>query len=75
MISEEVLDNPAYTLYGLMWNTMVFRKEANRTPRIIKDALRYLCPVVSGENRSLFKRVCSVVLLRATSLYTRIICR
>jgi len=75
VISEQVLDNPAYNFYGLMWNTMVFKKEANHTCGTIKYALRYLCPAVSGENRSLFKRMCSAILLRITSLWTWIACR
>ncbi|MDD5013953.1 MAG: class I SAM-dependent methyltransferase [Atribacterota bacterium] len=70
VICESILDNKTYNLYALIGNTMIFRKEMNRISKFNRDALKYLCKLVSGEKRGFIKKVLSFILFRITTYYT-----
>jgi len=70
VICESVLNNKSYNLYALIGNTMIFKKETNKTSQFIRSILRYLCESVSGEKRGLVKKIISFILFRITTYYT-----
>lgn len=71
-IKDYVLDSDDYNLYAFLGNTMVFKKEKNKTPKILRYILRCLCSFVNGEKRSLFRRIISHLCFRMTSWYVLI---
>lgn len=70
LIKREVLDNPQYSLYACVGNTMTFEKIPNRLSTHKRRLLSRVFDYSSGENRSLPQKALSYILFRLTTLYT-----
>lgn len=70
VIEKEVLDNPDYTLYACIGNTMVFRKTPDGLSSWKRYLLRQLFRYTCGEYRSLPQKILSFGLFRLTMLWT-----
>lgn len=69
VIEDEVLDDPRYCLYACVGNMMIFRKTSNRLSQGKRRILKGLLGYTSGEDRPLFPKALSFLLLRLTTFY------
>lgn len=70
LIKREVLDNPQYSLYACVGNTMVFKKIPNQLSKRKRNLLGRVFEYTSGENRSFPQKILSFILFRFTTFYT-----
>jgi len=64
LIKDRVFRNKSYNLVSMVGNTMIFKKEPNKLGWFRKWIICFMCELVSGKKRGLFKKCISWVCFR-----------